>query len=68
MPIYEFQCETCQHLFEYLCFSQREADELKCPNCQGKEITQLMSMFGGKIGNASVGGCGPCKATTCPPS
>jgi len=68
MPIYEFQCETCQHSFEYLCFSQRDVEELTCPNCQGKEFKKLMSTFGGKIGNVSAGGCGPCSATSCPPS
>ena len=68
MPIYEFKCRKCHHTFEYLCFSQRDTDELTCPKCKSKKIEKLMSVFGGKIGSTSGSSCGSCSASSCPPS
>lgn len=42
MPIYEFECETCRHQFEYMVF--RSSDPLpRCPACKGRKIKKLLS-------------------------
>jgi putative FmdB family regulatory protein len=42
MPIYEYQCEKCQHEFER---EQRiTADPIKtCPNCKARRVKKLIS-------------------------
>ena len=42
MPLYEYQCQSCQFRFEKL---QRlsDAPPRKCPECGGNKVAQLMS-------------------------
>ena len=69
MPIYEFECKKCGHVFETLFYSLRDKQQVACPSCQSKKTARLMSMFGGKIGNTSSGsGCTSCSTTSCSPS
>jgi len=69
MPIYEFKCKHCGHVFEELFFSLREEREVCCPSCQSKDTEKLMSLFGGRFGSASAGAsCSSCSTTSCPPS
>jgi len=42
MPIYEYKCEECGHVFEELTFHDGEA--IECPRCSGK-VRKLMSSF-----------------------
>jgi putative FmdB family regulatory protein len=42
MPIYEYNCQECEHTFDMLVM-QQEA-EVNCPQCQG-EVKRLMSTF-----------------------
>jgi len=42
MPIYEYQCRTCGHQFEYLVLRTSPAAE--CPACQAQELDQLISL------------------------
>jgi len=70
MPIYEFKCRKCKHLFEVLFRSRDEKLSLACPECGSARTEKMISAFSGKIGNTSAGGasCGSCAATSCPPS
>ncbi|PIP07963.1 MAG: FmdB family transcriptional regulator [Syntrophobacteraceae bacterium CG23_combo_of_CG06-09_8_20_14_all_50_8] len=69
MPIYEFKCKKCGSVFETLFFSMQGKQAVACPCCGSKRTEKLMSMFGGKFGNASSGsGCSTCSTTSCPPS
>lgn len=43
MPIYEFQCKSCDHCFERLVFTADEAGSVKCPKCDGGQVEKLMS-------------------------
>ncbi len=65
MPIYEFRCEDCGHVFEELV---RFGDdpELKCPECGGTDTRKAVSLFGfsgvntGSSSSASSGAaCAP---------
>jgi putative FmdB family regulatory protein len=42
VPIYEYKCKKCGHLFEKLHQSFSEARVKKCPECGGK-VEQLFS-------------------------
>lgn len=47
MPMYEYKCEVCEHVFEeYLSMSQRDNPlEKPCPNCLTKEsVKKLVSV------------------------
>lgn len=46
MPIFEFQCNKCDHIFEELC-SFEDSKKARCSNCKSKKITRL---FSGVIG------------------
>ncbi len=43
MPIHEFQCNSCNYVFELLLMSQAEIDNVRCPKCQSPEVEKLMS-------------------------
>jgi putative FmdB family regulatory protein len=45
MPIYEYQCETCQHAFDVL---QKMSDEpvTLCPDCGESTVIRLVSAAG----------------------
>ena len=42
MPIYEYQCEACEHRFEKI---QKMSDEplVDCPQCQAPKLNKLVS-------------------------
>lgn len=44
MPIYEYECDSCQKRFEHL---QRRAADLPraCPHCAGKRLRKVISSF-----------------------
>lgn len=52
MPIYDFKCEKCGHVFSVLT-SVRERDRVVCPQCQSAEVRQLISSCSVRTG----GGC-----------
>ena len=44
MPIYEYKCRKCGHEFEALLLPPAKK-AAACPECQGKELEQLLSGF-----------------------
>ncbi|MDL2329280.1 zinc ribbon domain-containing protein [Desulfosarcina sp. OttesenSCG-928-A07] len=42
MPIYEFCCNACNHLFEQLIFSSDQTVPV-CPSCDSRDVRKLMS-------------------------
>ncbi len=45
MPIYEYTCAACQHRFEELVRSDREARLVKCPKCGTQRVERRLSTF-----------------------
>ena len=41
MPIYEYQCKVCEHVFEKLIFKSDET--VVCPVCYSKDTQKLIS-------------------------
>lgn len=48
MPIYEYQCQACGHVFEAM---QKMADEplKKCPECKKSKLQKLVSAAGFRL-------------------
>ncbi len=42
MPLYDFKCLECGEIFEALV---RGANPVACPECQSRNLEQLLSMF-----------------------
>jgi putative FmdB family regulatory protein len=46
MPIFEFRCKNCNHVYEEFLFSSNNPiDDLQCPSCGEKGPEKLMSAF-----------------------
>ena len=45
MPIYEFRCLGCGHVFELLKL-KKESEEasMKCPQCKSEEVERILSV------------------------
>jgi putative FmdB family regulatory protein len=63
MPVFEFQCESCQHEFEELVMKRDEV--INCPRCGGDRSRKLMSAFAvtGSARHSGGNGCGSCSAS-----
>lgn len=60
MPIYEFRCLDCQHIFELLELSKEDRVEAKCPECGCDSLERVLSRtsynMGGRRSGAGSGG------------
>lgn len=45
MPIFDFACQQCHHVFEKLCLPGREA-HCECPMCQSTDVKKKVSASG----------------------
>jgi len=41
MPLYEYECEKCEHTFEKLVSN---SDAVACPKCQSERLRRLLSV------------------------
>lgn len=70
MPMFDYRCRKCGHVFEELVFSSRVKDEeITCPNCNTKDAERLMSApsigsSGGSASSISGGNCSPSSGFT----
>lgn len=58
MPIYEFRCVQCGHLFEELCRLNESGEGLTCPDCGQMGARRQISVFaahGLENGHIAVG-------------
>ena len=61
MPIYEYQCETCEKCFEKLVFAG-DTEPVECPDCGGRQVNKQMSCA--SFMNSGVGGACASGATS----
>lgn len=45
MPIFEFKCNRCGHIYEELVLSGDDG-VVKCPACKSKKVSRLISRTG----------------------
>jgi putative FmdB family regulatory protein len=60
MPIYDYRCARCKHLFEKLILAKTET--VSCPECASREVERQVSAFhspGLRAAGASECGCTP---------
>jgi putative FmdB family regulatory protein len=63
MPIFEYRCRNCDHLFEELVFSSLTNNEdIICPKCGNNNAEKMISAFssGGSAGAGSFAGPSSC--------
>jgi putative FmdB family regulatory protein len=70
MPIYEFRCRKCHHVFEALCRMGDDGSDRECPECGVGRPERLPSIFAaatGKPAGLVRGGsaCSGCSKTSC---
>ena len=46
MPIFEYQCQSCQNQFELLVSSE---SQIACPECSSAEVNKLFSVFSSHV-------------------
>jgi putative FmdB family regulatory protein len=72
MPIYEYKCEKCGVVNEFIVFAGD--DTLQCKSCASPELTKLMSahnttssspQFGGMPGGGCCGSPDSCGTPSC---
>ena len=49
MPVYEYQCNACDHKFELLQSVNARPEETSCPQCNEVNAQRLMSAFVSQI-------------------
>lgn len=59
MPVFEYKCKKCSKVFEMLIYNKDE--EIKCPACNSKELTKLISGF------ATISSSSPSETPSCGP-
>ncbi len=55
MPIYEYQCEKCNHFFEKLIFLDDD-EKINCTSCGDNNVKKLLSA-GSFMSSAGIGTC-----------
>jgi len=71
MPIYEFKCLGCGHVFELLKLKKEDGNTgMKCPKCSSQEVERILSSVslitsgGGKKSKQTVKSCGSGSCTS----
>ncbi|MGO0121662.1 FmdB family zinc ribbon protein [Desulfothermobacter acidiphilus] len=65
MPIFEFKCSECGHVFEKLFRDSNEEVTLQCPQCQSPHLERVISRVSYQMGTRGKGpkittkSCGP---------
>jgi putative FmdB family regulatory protein len=57
MPIYEYQCKSCNTTFEKLVF-KGDDESITCPNCDAENVKKLLSAAS-FMGGSGFGACSP---------
>lgn len=50
MPIYEFRCAECGHIFEKLIFESSEEADMSCPECKCEALERVVSRTNYTVG------------------
>jgi putative FmdB family regulatory protein len=64
MPLYEYDCDKCEHQFEMLVY---DGDKVQCPECDSAKVTRRLSIPARpqSLPTAPCGEGPPCGAPWC---
>jgi putative FmdB family regulatory protein len=73
MPVYTYLCRKCSEKFDILVGMTQEKNELKCPNCNNKDLEKAFVPFriassgrqsssSSKCNSCSGGNCSSCSS------
>jgi putative FmdB family regulatory protein len=65
MPLFEYRCEKCGHVTEFLEKAGSEAEH-ECEQCGSKNTDRILSAFAVRGGGPSGAGGASCPTGTCP--
>lgn len=65
MPLYEYQCESCDHRFEVLQRMGEGNEGLQCPRCSAPAPRRRLSTFAAGHGSGSSSSAGSFSAPAC---
>jgi len=54
MPIYEYACRKCEHIFEALV---QNGETVECPNCHAGQLERLLSLPARPVSATSISPC-----------
>ncbi|MFQ5461267.1 MAG: zinc ribbon domain-containing protein [Phycisphaerae bacterium] len=66
MPVYEYQCRSCQQEFDEFVHSSKKRGAVVCPSCRSKKVDRKLSVFAARDhaldpkGGSGGGPCGRC--------
>lgn len=66
MPIFEFRCSDCGHIFEELFMSSREDVKLGCPGCGCETLDRIVSRSNHTIASGTGDRSPSISTKTCP--
>lgn len=52
MPIYEYRCTSCEHIFEVLTSSGSMLEPVKCSKCGSDKVSKILSAGSFRRGSA----------------
>lgn len=62
MPLYEYNCPSCETQFELLI---RGSEEPHCPECESTRLEKLLSAPAAHLGGHELPVCGPVAGGNC---
>ncbi len=71
MPINEYRCQGCEHVFEDIRTMGDDGSGLSCPECDTARLKRIPSTFASvikgssKSSGSSSSSCGSCTKTSC---
>jgi putative FmdB family regulatory protein len=57
MPMYEYRCAKCGHLYEQLRKMSEADKDLRCPHCESEDVKRQVSACA--LRGTGGAGCGP---------
>jgi putative FmdB family regulatory protein len=59
MPIFEYQCQGCGHIFEKVLLARNGGEIPTCPRCQAVQTRLLVSRFSSPSSETGSFDCAP---------
>ncbi|KJS01948.1 MAG: hypothetical protein VR65_07095 [Desulfobulbaceae bacterium BRH_c16a] len=57
MPIYEYRCSACEHIFEVLTSSGSGLEQVLCSKCRSDKVSKIISAGSFRRGSGSSQPC-----------